>query len=225
VDQAIAVLSLRPCEDKCAQVQESVEPSSRSLVGTRDKAVLDPQEQLLIAREQHGQVKIQNRIMFKPEAHTCDRRSLRSLRPSDLGLPEAGTGGEVLVAEKEVSCYFKELADQNDGYEVITSVPGTGTIVREAALTSYLDSKDPYLNGIFIQAYDIHIPEDPSEGDTWNDLVEIVTTEGGVWKGTGQTQLPTYQGIFVGEGKYIGLMMNFNGVSSKCKYRITELPE
>jgi hypothetical protein len=134
-----------------------------------------------------------------------------------------GAPAETVIVENKAVCEFLYLQHQYPGITVLD--PELTSITRGFMFKFAIDCGDPYLNGDYITIVD-YWEKDNVEGST--GMVEGVTAEGGVWKGTSvQTSNETIQHDYSGEGKYKGLKLTFvfDATDSTVDYRVTRVNE
>jgi hypothetical protein len=102
--------------------------------------------------------------------------------------------------------------------------PELGRTDRGFVIKWVFKCDDPYLDGKAIGVQDGH---DITGGYFYNGYYEIVTDEGGVWKGTGDNTYrngaTTAEGVYQGEGKYEGLVMRIKYIlpTNKMSLRVS----
>jgi len=143
---------------------------------------------------------------------------------------------EIVLAEGEAYCPLVDFEEEK-GSKV--KDPDLGDVYRAFVQKFNWTCPEPYLKGKCVEIQDFSSLEDytyPPKG-----LIECITDEGGVWKGTYEWVLKpqfvqymplevnyfTSLGIFKGEGQYKGLQMSnqYDLETSIVKFRVTRLAE
>lgn len=129
-----------------------------------------------------------------------------------------------IVYEKEIPCPVADVVETTvDPIED----PELGTVFRGLTQEFKLLCSEPYIEGRIIALLDGYIKSDLTSG-SWG-YYELVTNEGGVWKGTCETTLPikTVCTLLEGEDIYKGLQMSleYDFATSKVNIAVYKLPE
>jgi hypothetical protein len=127
---------------------------------------------------------------------------------------------DIVVVENKNVCEFLYITNMIPGWPTYDAK--LGIITRGFVFKFGIDCDDPYLNGDYVGLND-YWGEGDSEGGT--GMVEGVTVEGGIWKGTSIHEGgDTIQHDYIGEGKYKGLKLSFvfDITDSSVDYRVTK---
>jgi hypothetical protein len=150
----------------------------------------------------------------------------RVIKPISLELPTSTptvVPTEMVVAEEEAYCPvvdFKEEAPL-----AIVNDPELGKVDRAFVVKFGFTCSVPYLKGKYVAIQDGYFLKDGTY--TWSALFELVTDDGGIWKGTYEVIHGISLGISKGEGLYKGLQTSteYEQSTSIMKFRVTKLVE
>jgi len=129
-----------------------------------------------------------------------------------------------IVYEKDVNCpvinFVESTVDPAED-------PELGTVFRAYTHEFELSCSEPYIAGRIVAVLDGYIKSDSTSG--WWGYYELVTKEGGVWKGNCDTIYPTKTTCIAldGEGIYEGLQLDLESelATGNIKFTVTRLPE
>jgi hypothetical protein len=132
---------------------------------------------------------------------------------------------EVLVAEGEAKC---PIIDFQEGDSIPVWDPELEQNVDRAfVIQCVLDCPEPYIGGHVIAIQDGWY--DKYDEYMWTALEELITDEGGVWKGTCVSYMRFQAGecLMDGDGLYKGLQIStrYDYQTSVIKYRVTKLAD
>ena len=129
-----------------------------------------------------------------------------------------------IVYEIEIPCPVEDFVETT--VDPIQD-PELGTVYRAYTQAFKLTCSEPYIEGRVHALLDGYIKSDSTSG--WWGYYELVTDEGGVWKGICETTYPTSTvcTLLEGEGIYKGLQMSLESkfASSKVSIVVYRLPE
>jgi hypothetical protein len=130
---------------------------------------------------------------------------------------------ETVIEEGKETCTFALMTPLHPGK--IVPDPELGNVTYGHVFTYHYDCGSPYLSGICVSVIDYWGEWDKESS---SGIVECLTTEDGVWKGTSQSDGgENIQHAYLGEGKYKGLKLTFvfDATDSIVDYRVTRVNE
>jgi hypothetical protein len=128
---------------------------------------------------------------------------------------------EIVLAEGEANCPIEDF--EEDDPVAIVNDPELGKVDRAFVIRFNFTCAEPYVKGKEVAIQDGYAPKDGSYVYVWTSLQEVITDEGGIWKGTCDSNPELSRCTFKGEGKYKGLKYysEYNLKTSDLKFRIT----
>jgi hypothetical protein len=130
-----------------------------------------------------------------------------------------------LVKENELVCPIENLGGR--GADTVQKIEN-GTVNRAEFVWLYLNCEDAYIKGWMMGLADGYDYNDGTGKST--GYRELVTDQGGVWKGMFEENFDgtniIHNGTYTGEGIYDGLQMvlKYDGATQTASYRVTFLP-
>ena len=141
------------------------------------------------------------------------------------GCQSKGAEEGALVKENELVCPIENLGGR--GADTVQTIEN-GTVNRAEFVWLYLNCEDPYIKGWMMGIADGYDYDDGTGMST--GYRELVTDQGGVWKGMFEERFDgeniIHKGTYTGEGIYDGLQMvlEYDGAKQTAMYRVTFLP-
>lgn len=132
----------------------------------------------------------------------------------------APTPTESVVVEREANCPIENFIEQPSIKVMDTEL---GEVDRAFYVRWSFSCEDPYIKGQYFAIQDGYTRPDGTY--VWTSMLEIVTDEGGVWKGNCDNDPKSSRCTFIGDSKYKGLKMTseYFGETGVVKFRIAKI--